>query len=386
VSDVRIGVIGVGTMGRIHAAYLDRGEVKGARLTAVCDINPQALQWAEKSLSSHVRRFATNDDFFAQAPVDAVMIVTPHYSHPELAIRAFAQDLHVLIEKPAGVFTRQVREMNEAADAAGTVFAIMFCNRTFPVYQKVRELIHGGELGELKRINWTVTDWYRSQSYYDSGGWRATWKGEGGGVLLNQAPHELDLWQWMFGLPQRVRAFCHFGKYHEIEVEDDVTAYMEYADGATGVFITSTGEAPGTNRLEVAGDRGRLVVENGQMRFDRLRVSEREFNRTYRGGFGSPEVWQCHIPVGPNPENKHLVVTQNWVNAIVHGTPLLCDGREGIRSLELSNAMHLSSWQDEWVTLPVDEELFEAELRRRIAASVDKAAFDTTYLDAEKSF
>lgn len=385
-SEVRIGIIGIGTMGRIHATYLDKGAVQKARLTAVCDINPRALEWAGKNLSSDVERFSTNEEFFAQAQIDAVMVVTPHFSHPELAIKGFEKDLHVLIEKPAGVFTKQVREMNAAAEASDKVFSIMFCNRTYPVFQKVRDIVQTGELGELKRINWTVTDWYRSQSYYDSGGWRATWKGEGGGVLLNQAPHELDLWQWLFGLPSRVRAFCHFGKYHEIEVEDDVTAYMEYANGTTGVLITSTGEAPGTNRLEIAGDRGRIVVENGQIQFDRLRVSEREFNRTYRGGFGSPEVWQCAIATAPNPENKHLVVTQNWVDAIVKGSPLLADGREGIHSLQLSNAMHLSSWLDDWVAIPVDEDLYEAELNKRIATSSEKEVGETAYMDAEKSF
>lgn len=385
-SEVRVGIIGVGNMGRIHAADLDKGEVKNARLAAVCDINPRALEWAREHLSSDVQMFSNNDDFFTTSSIDAVMVVTPHFSHPELAIRAFDKGMHVLIEKPAGVGTKQVRAMNDAADRSGKVFSIMFCNRSFPIYQKVRDLINTNELGDLKRINWTVTDWYRSQSYYDSGEWRATWKGEGGGVLLNQAPHELDLWQWMFGLPTRVRAFCHYGRYHTIEVEDDVTAYMEYENGVTGVFITSTGEAPGTNRLEIAGDRGRIVVENNRISFERLRMTEREFNRTFRKGFGSPEAWRCEIPFESPPQNKHKFITQDWINAITEGTSLLVDGRDGIRSLELSNAMHLSSWQDSWVTIPVDEDSFEMELNKRIATSSDKQVEVSDYLDASKSF
>lgn len=205
-------------------------------------------------------------------------------------------------------------------------------------------------------------------------------------MLLNQAPHELDLWQWMFGLPERVRAFCHYGKYHEIEVEDDVTAYLEYPNGTTGTLITSTGEAPGTNRLEIAGDRGRLIVEDDQIWFDRLSTPEREFNRTYRGGFGGPEAWKCQIPVQPNPQNKHAAITQNWVDAITKGTPLLTEGREGIRSLELSNAMHLSSWLDDWVSIPVDEDAFERELGRRVAMSQGKQVEDGGYFDASGSF
>ena len=188
--------------------------------------------------------------------------------------------------------------MNEAAEKSGKVFSMMFNQRTNPLYQKVRELILSGELGEIKRTNWIITNWYRSQSYYDSGGWRATWAGEGGGVMINQSPHQLDLWQWTTGLmPRRVRAFSGFGKYHDIEVEDDVTAYVEYENGATGLFVTSTGEAPGTNRFEVAGDRGKIVVEDGKLTFWRLRQSEREFNREYQGGFGEPECWKIDIPV-----------------------------------------------------------------------------------------
>ncbi|HBG00966.1 MAG TPA: oxidoreductase [Firmicutes bacterium] len=385
-NEVRVGVIGIGNMGRIHATYLQQGKVRNARLTAVCDTNPAALKWAEEHLGNDIQMFSNSEDFFGIASVDAVMVVTPHYSHPGLAISGFEKGLHVLIEKPAGVGTKQVRKMNEAAQRSGKAFSIMFCNRTYPVYQRVRDLILTNELGDLKRINWTVTHWYRSQSYYDSGGWRATWKGEGGGVLLNQAPHELDLWQWMFGLPERVRAFCHYGKYHEIEVEDDVTAYLEYPNGTTGTLITSTGEAPGTNRLEIAGDRGRLIVEDDQIWFDRLSTPEREFNRTYRGGFGSPEAWKCQIPVQPNPQNKHAAITQNWVDAITKGTPLLTEGREGIRSLELSNAMHLSSWLDDWVSIPVDEDAFERELGRRVAMSQGKQVEDGGYFDASGSF
>jgi predicted dehydrogenase len=253
----------------------------------------------------------------------------------------------------------------------------MYNQRTSPAYQKIRATIAQGELGEIKRMSWVVTDWYRPQSYYDLGQWRATWAGEGGGVLLNQAPHQLDLWQWMLGMmPVRLRAFMAFGKYHGIEVEDDVTAYAEYANGATATFITSTGEAPGTNRLEIAADRGKLVAENGHITFWKLDIPERQFNREYRGGHGHPrsERREVLVPPGePNPvhgpETGHRGITQNWVNAIRHGEPLLAPGEDGIRGLELSNAMHLSSWTDSWVALPIDGDQFEAFLREKMANS-----------------
>lgn len=371
VDKVRVGIIGIGNMGSHHANYIAKGEIPGAQLTAVCDTNPDRLKWARENLGEDVKIFDSSDALFASKCVDGVMIVTPHYDHPPLAIEAFKHGLHVLIEKPAGVYTKQVREMNEVAQKTDRVFSIMYNQRTNPIYQKVRDLVQTGELGEIKRTIWIITNWYRTQSYYDSGGWRATWAGEGGGVLLNQDPHQLDLWQWMAGMPKRVRAFCGFGKYHDIEVEDDVTGYVEYDNGATGLFVTSTGEAPGTNRFEISADRGKLVVEDNKLTFWRLRTPERQFNKEWKSGFGMPECWKCEIPI-KGVETGHRGITKNWIEAILKGKELLAPGIEGIRGLEISNAMYLSSWIDDWVDIPVDEDLFYAELKKRIETSTYK--------------
>ncbi len=287
---VRIGIIGIGGMGRHHAEYLSKGEVPGAQLAAVCDISPAALDWAGGKFGDAVQRFDSADALFAANAVDAVMIAAPHYFHPPLAIQALNNGLHALVEKPAGVYTKQVREMNEAAAKSDRVFGIMFNQRTSGHHQKMKELVSSGELGEIKRTQYVITDWFRAQSYYDSGGWRATWSGEGGGVLMNQSPHNLDLWQWICGMPRRVRAFCHFGKYHNIEVEDDVTAYVEYENGATGVFITSTGEAPGSNSFEITGDRGKLLLSGGKLTFWRTRISVSEHLRTTPRGFEARDL------------------------------------------------------------------------------------------------
>lgn len=363
---VKVGIIGIGSMGKKYALQLDQGLVDSAVLTAVCGRSQNHGEWVKEQLADTVQYFDNEEAFFSHADMEAVIIATPHTSHCELALRAFAKGLHVLVEKPAGVYTKQVVEMNEAAAASGKVFGIMFNQRTNPLYQKVRELIQAGELGEIKRIQWTITDWYRSQSYYDSSKWRATWSGEGGGVLVNQAPHQLDLLQWTTGLmPLRVHAFCHNGKYHDIEVEDDVTAYIEYENGATGVLIASTGEAPGTNRLEIAGDRGKMVVEYDQLTFYWLRESEREFNATYKGGFGKPECWTINIPVsGENP--GHLGIIQNWADAIVEGAPLLAPGDEGLKGVELANAIYLSSWLKRTVEFPFDGDLYFEKLQEKM--------------------
>lgn len=377
---VRFGIIGVGNIGTVHARYLLAGTVKEACLTAVCDNNLDKHLAIRQLVGEEVEIFSDAEAMLKSGLIDAVIVSTPHYDHPGLSMLAMRHGIHTLCEKPAGVYTAQVREMNEFARGCNVVFGMMFNQRPNPLYQKVKDLIDSGELGELRRSNWIITNWYRSQSYYNSGGWRATWKGEGGGVLLNQDPHQLDLWQWLVGMPVRIRAFCQEGKHRQIEVENEVTAYAEYANGATGVFITTTAEAPGTNRLEIAGDRGKVVVEDGKLRFWRLRESETEFNARWQNGFGEPECWEVTIPVAPE-SSEHHVVTANFAAAVLHGTPLIAPGTDGIHGLTLSNAMHLSTWTDDWVDLPFDEALFKKLLDERIAHSVEKQVESKT-LDA----
>lgn len=377
---VRFGIIGIGNIGTVHARYLLAGTVKEACLTAVCDNNLDKHPAIRQLVGEEVEIFSDAEAMLKSGLIDAVIVSTPHYDHPGLSMLAMRHGIHTLCEKPAGVYTAQVREMNEFARGCNVVFGMMFNQRPNPLYQKVKDLIDSGELGELRRSNWIITNWYRSQSYYNSGGWRATWKGEGGGVLLNQDPHQLDLWQWLVGMPVRMRAFCQEGKHRQIEVENEVTAYAEYANGATGVFITTTAEAPGTNRLEIAGDRGKVVVEDGKLRFWRLRESETEFNARWQNGFGEPECWEVTIPVAPE-SSEHHVVTANFAAAVLHGTPLIAPGTDGIHGLTLSNAMHLSTWTDGWVDLPFDEALFKKLLDERIAHSVEKQVESKT-LDA----
>ena len=365
---VRIGIIGIGNMGSSHAQNLIDNKVPGALLTAICDINPERIKWAKDTLGDNVLLFEDATSMLTSKAVDAVIIATPHYDHSPLAIECFKNGLHVLTEKPAGAYTKQVREMNEAASKSDKVFGIMYNQRTNPLYAKLRDLVKNGELGEIRRTNWIITNWYRSQEYYNSGGWRATWSGEGGGVLLNQDPHQLDLWQWICGMPTRVQAFCSFGKYHDIEVEDDVTAYVEYENGATGVFVTTTGEAPGTNRFEITGDNGKIVIEDDKLTFWRNRVMNGKLKMESDSPFAKPECWECNVPIyGENLQ--HIGIMRNWVDVILNGGKLLAPGEEGINGLSLSNAMLLSSWTDNWVNLPIDENLFYDKLQEKIATS-----------------
>ena len=378
--EIRLGIIGIGGMGSGHALSIAEGKVPGIRLSAVADIRKERLKWAEKELPAGIKTYSDGREMIDSGECDAVLIATPHYYHPEFVIYALEHGLHALSEKPAGVYTKQVRRMNEAAEKSDKVFAIMFNQRTNCVYRKLHEMIESGELGAMKRVNWIITDWYRTQSYYDAAGWKATWDGEGGGVLLNQCPHQLDLLQWLCGMPSKVRAFCHEAKWHDIEVEDDVTAYLEFENGATGVFVTTTGDAPGTNRLELTYEMGKIVCENGKLIFDRLKENEREFCRTSENGFAKPETEHTEIETDGMNE-QHIGVFKAFADRILNGSSLIAEGREGINGLTLSNAMYLSSWLDKTVDIPFDEDLFLQELDKRRKLSKKKEdkgiVFDT---------
>ena len=366
---VRLGVIGFGNMGTTHAKNVNAGKVENMTLTAVCDI-AEARREKAREMFSDIAIFDDADALYKSGLCDAVIIAVPHYDHPQLAIKAFAAGLNVITEKPAGVYTKQVKEMNEAAEKSDKVFGIMYNQRTNPVYQKIREMVQKGELGHIKRITWIITDWYRPQAYHDSSTWRSTWKTEGGGALINQNPHQLDLWQWMFGMPDRIFAKVSFGKYYNIEVEDDVMAYFEYDNGTTGEYITSTGEAPGTNRLEISCDMGKLVVENNKLVFFRNVISEREHNRINTKPFAAPECWKCEIPVDFSGGKQHIGILQNFTNAIEKGEKLLAPGEEGIFGLTISNAIHLSGWTGETVDVKnFPDDRFYAILQEKIKNS-----------------
>jgi predicted dehydrogenase len=382
--NIKLGIIGIGNMGSVHVKNILGGATPEITLAAVADRREDRREWAGKTVPASVHIFEEGDELLDSGLCDAVLIAVPHYQHPVLAIKAFEQGLHVMCEKPAGVYTLQVREMNVAAEKSGKVFGMMFNQRTNCVYRKMREMVAGGELGAIKRVNWIITDWYRTAAYYDSGDWRATWDGEGGGVLLNQCPHNLDLLQWITGMPVKMRAFAHNGRWHDIEVEDDVTAYFEYANGATGVFITTTGDDPGTNRFEVTGELGKLVCDGNHLYFDKLDVNEREFSKTAKGGFDHQQTTTIEVETdGENPQ--HVAVLNAFAGNILHGTPLIAHGAEGIHGLTLSNAMHLSSWLDTAVEIPFDEELFLAELNKRRATSQKKDVVAVTF-DTEGTY
>ncbi len=356
---VGIGIVGIGGMGRNHARSILAGRVKRAELTAVCDLNDEYLSHFDES----ILKFKDYEKFLQNEKVDAVIIATPHYSHTPLGIAALEAGKHVLVEKPISVHKADCEKLIGAHTNKDQVFAAMFQLRCDPLNAKIKALISNGELGRLIRVNWIITTWYRTAAYYRQGGWRGTWEGEGGGVLMNQAPHQLDLFQWFCGMPVKVRGFCGLGKRHDIEVEDEVTAYMEYENGATGTFISSTCEAPGTNRLEITGENGRLILEDGKIAFRRNEVSALEWLETCQRAFAKPPVWDVSIPA-QGKDTKHVGIITNFIDAILDGAPLIASAGEGINSVELANAILYSSLKDRPVNMPLDGKEFEAELER----------------------
>jgi predicted dehydrogenase len=363
---LRLGIIGLGNMGQTHANNLLAGKVPRCQLAAVCDAVRASL-----AKFPAARAFATPDELIASRCVDAVLIATPHFSHPDIGIAALAAGLHVLVEKPIAVHRTDAERLIKAHHNPRQIFSVMFNQRTDPYYQAIRSLVRDGELGAVRRVNWTITDWFRTEAYYRMGSWRATWRGEGGGVLLNQCPHNLDLFQWIFGMPRRLTAHCTFGRYHAIEVEDDVTAYLEYDNGLHATFITSTGEAPGTNRLEIAAERGRLVYEGDKLTWLRNETPMGEFSRTSPEPFGRPAVQE--VPIAASGHGgQHVEILANFTAAVLDGAPLISPAAEGIHSVELANAMLLSAWSGQSVELPLDGARYERELNARIATSKPK--------------
>ncbi len=368
---VRFGIIGVGNMGSSHAKNLFDGEIKGAVLGAICDLKESRRQWAKEKFGEELPVFEDYKELLKSGTCDVVIIATPHYLHPVIAIDAFNAGLNVISEKPVGVYTKAVREMMEVAKKSGKAFGVMFNQRTNPIYRKMRDIIQSGELGELKRFVWIITDWYRTQYYYDSGDWRATWSGEGGGVLMNQCPHNLDLWQWIFGMPKSVTAFCDYGKYHDIEVEDDVTAYAKYENGATAVFITSTGECPGTNRLEITGSKGALIAEGKTLTWIKNEEDERVYCYNSKEGFKKvANTKEVLTPEYDMPE-QHKGIMQNFTNHLLHGEELLASGYEGVNGLLLCNSIMLSSWKNTTIEIGADgnEDEFYELLKEKIKTS-----------------
>lgn len=384
---VRFGIVGLGNQGTYYTSLFDDGQIPFGEVTAMCDVAPAKIKAMQARGERQVQYFSSYKRMLDAGLCDAVLIETPHYHHPEIAMECLKRGVHVLCDKPAGVYTAQVKEMNRAAAKSRALFGMMFNQRTNCVYRKMRDIIASGEIGRLQRVVWVITHWFRSQRYYDTGSWRATWNGEGGGVLINQCPHQLDLVEWVVGeRPSAVRGFCSYGKWHDIEVEDDVTAYFEYASGATGVFVTTTGEAPGVNRFEISGTKGRLVCEVEKLYFYKNAQDSLTFSQTTEKVFGTPEV-VVEEPETDGKNPQHAGIINNFAAAILGHGSLFVRGEEGIHSVELMNAIELSGWNGgERMELPIDDMRYKRELDAKRALTKEKKNVVAAVADTANTF
>ena len=359
---VKLAIIGLGSMGQKYAEMLLQQKIKQAELVAVCSGTPKKLEKMKKKYGKKLHYYEEKEKLWSDPTVDAVLITTPHYSHPQLAQEAIRANKHFLCEKPIGVYTKNVVTLNEKIKKnPALTCAIVFNQRTQPIYKKAKELVDQVALGEIRRNNWISTDWYRPQEYYDAIDWRGSWKEDGGGVLLNQAVHQLDLWQWICGMPQRIYGHIYPGKLRNIEVETEGTIYAEYKNGATGFFTAATTEAIGTNRFEIVGSTGKLVIENEQLHLWKMTQDE----TFWRQIEDTPKYQEVPIEIINEKDQQHQKVIENFVQAILYDEPLLAPATEGIKSLSLINATYLSSWKGQRVNLPLDHHLYFEELNKR---------------------
>lgn len=369
-----IGIVGLGMMGCNHINFLQQSKV--CKLTALCARNAESFSKIKPEIIEKVRCYTDYEKFLSDPDLDIVLIATPHRSHAALAIKALQHKKHLLIEKPVAVHKLETdRLLAEAARHPELAVSVLFNQRTWPLHRKVKAMLEANELGNIQRVTWVATDWFRTQYYFNSNAWRATWSGEGGGVLLNQSIHQLDLLQWYFGLPDKVHAVVKLGKYHQIEVEDDVNALLEYPDGKVINFITSTGETPGINRLEIIGENGLLVMENGGLRFRRNAVAAGKFIAEAAENMYKPDCEELSIEVESHEtllDYGYPLLVENTVNAITSGEALTVPLHESARSLELANAILYAGLKEQSVSLPLDPQSFSCLLDELTLQAADK--------------
>ena len=386
---IRFGIIGLGNQGSSYFFNIfEQGKVAHGVVTALCDNRPAKIENIKsKTENKTVECFLDYKAMLDSGLVDAVLVETPHYQHPEIVMECLKRDIHVICDKPAGVYAKQVLEMNEAAKKSKAKFGMMFNQRTNCLYRKMREIIASGGIGELQRVNWIITDWYRTQIYYDSGSWRASWLGEGGGVLINQCPHQIDLVSWVVGeQPKTVRGFCQYGKWPDIEVEDEVTAFFTYKNGATGVFITTTGETPGTNRFEVSGTKGKLLCEGDKLLWYKNETDSLAHSKEAVGGFDRPKMEVIDV-VTDGKNSQHAGIINNFTNAILGLEELFVEGIEGIHGVELMNAIEYSGWHNgEEVILPINGDKYFAELNEKKKTSTLRESEDDKVTDTAGTY
>lgn len=363
---VRAVVIGFGGMGRQYVEMLYAGQIEGMVLAGVCCRNEKGQKELRECFPEAAIYKSVEETFAHADEFDAAVIVTPHSTHVEIGKMAAAAGVHILMDKPAGISTKEVRELLAETEKNGVSYGMIFNVRMNPVFFQAKKMIENGEIGKPCRALWMCNNWFRTPAYHNSSPWRSTWKGEHGGLLLNQCPHYLDIWQWLFGMPESVRASIDYGKYNDFTVDDNADLQFFYKDGLHGTFIASSGEAPGVNRLEIWGTKGLLRIENcEELTFDENIVSVEQFREENKEIYGMPKHEKRTVSVDWNQPLGYQKIFSDFAEHIRKGTPLLVTGEDGLRTLMLTNGAYLSSWTDKKISFPIDDELYAALLKKK---------------------
>lgn len=370
---IRVAIVGVGVMGSKYADMIVSGEVKNMVLTGIVARNPKAREWASTLVTAEGIRpniYKDVDDMFAHAEeFDAVIIVTPHKTHEEIAVRAFELGKHVLCDKPAGATIGQAQNMTAASKQYAKVYGMIFHQHRYPKYLYIKQALEKGELGDLKRMLVVNSRYFRTAHYHRSGSWRSSWKGEGGGALINQGAHILDMWQWLFGMPEKLYAQISFGKYNDFKVDDEATINMRYANGATGVFLLTTGEAVWQERLEIVGTKGRMLLEDDTLRIYRYSKDSTEYIATEDVNSRENLTVTEEVMEFEKVKEPYVEMLENFAEAVFTGDSsiLFAPGEDAINQLMLTNAAYYSAWKDVPVCLPLGAEEYEVAFMEQCA-------------------
>lgn len=366
-NQVRMAVIGTGSMGKKYAQMIAAGSVKDMVLTAVVCRSEANIEWAKEKLNQEVQIFPDADTLYAHGDLfDAVMIVTPHKLHPEMVKQGLLAGKHMFCDKPAGVSMKQCEEMARLAREKDLKFAMMFHQRMYGKYLRIKELLEQNEIGVIRRVMMENSRYYRTQYYHKSGSWRSSWTGEGGGALINQGQHILDIWQWLVGMPQSVQAVIPFGKYNDFDVDDEATILMEYPDKRTAVFILTTGEGSWTERLEIVGSKGTILLEEDKLTISRYDQDLTEYGKNAQCNAREQMKETLTVEDYPKEKEPYEEMLADFADAILTDGSVAVSGLEGLHALELTNAAYLSAFTGKKISLPMDADEYEKELTRRM--------------------
>lgn len=366
-NQLRIAIIGIGGMGKTYAKIINEGKVRGMTLAAVTCRSKENVLWAKENLDSQTKVYQDTELLFKDTDLfDAVLIVTPHKTHPEFAIRAFEYKKHVFCDKPAGISFYQSQRMSQAAKDSNRKYAMMFHQRLFDKYTRVKEIIDSNRLGDIRRVMLENSRYYRTNFYHKSSSWRSSWNHEGGGVLINQGQHLLDIWQWLFGMPKSLRADICYGKYNDFLVDDEATIYMQYENQMTAVFFITTGEPVNEERLEIIGTKGKLLLINNHLTIYTYEKEIDEYSKTALVTNADELKISRMEEEFEDQANPYEPMLQNFADALLEDAKLIAPGEDGENSLTLANAAYLSSWIQETITLPIDPMLYEEKLKEKM--------------------